>query len=271
MSADLGKLIQQYREKAEMTQGDLGKVMGVSQQTIAKWESGKSKPRVKAMGRLVRELKIDASSRHVEIFSGADGLSSEEYDAAPLRHLGSTGPADRGTARDIPEDFPTSAMFRHAVNTLALKRLLAPVIDAIEPTSKWNNIVQSQWGPVRLDYMNDELWANFLHCPTTFLFAANLRGPIYKHLWRYATINGGVLDTAHYQLLILTVPEDQALDFAPGETPEFSPPASNTRMLKRLTAEAMSLGIYVVLARTPQEVISILTDPSRLGAYKQIL
>ena len=43
------KQLKTMRKKKNMTQEQLGKILGVSQQAIAKWENGVSKPRVEML------------------------------------------------------------------------------------------------------------------------------------------------------------------------------------------------------------------------------
>jgi DNA-binding XRE family transcriptional regulator len=274
MSVELGRFIQMHRERVGATQDELGRSIGVSQQTIAKWEAGKSKPRPKAFERLIEALKIDGSQlRQLDGLNEKDAWAYKSpgvVAAVVLSDSKLSPPENSGTRMsmkpELPTAFPPAARFNHVANTAALKRLLAPMVNAIEESSQWDVVVPTQWGNWRIDYASDEMYAKFLHAPTTAVLAALLRTNIYRYLWKYVTLSGGVgpSDTQKYQVIVITLPEDQTIDFVRDESLPPSPAMSNTRMLRRITSEAISMGIHVVVARTPEQVVSVLTDPSQI-------
>lgn len=269
MSAELGKIIQASRERLGWTQDELGKNVGVSQQTIAKWEAGKSYPRPKALERLIERLKItgadvrktparnDAEAYFDKIASDVAGNILEDEELYPLE---SNQPLDIG---GLPGSFPMEARLSHVANTRTLKKLLQPVVDAIEPSGKWDAVVHAPCGNLRVDYVNDELYAMLMHAPNPMVLSAHLRSNIFRILWRFATLSVTAKHEAKYQLLIITLPKDQPLDFPEDNTGRYRPPVSNSRMLRRLISEAGAHEIYIVLARTPAEVAGILANPSR--------
>lgn len=54
----IGENIQFLRKKKNLTQERLAELVGVSRQTVAKWESGESAPDLDAAGRLSQALEI---------------------------------------------------------------------------------------------------------------------------------------------------------------------------------------------------------------------
>lgn len=57
---ETGKRIRDYRKKAGLSQKELGERLGVSQQHIAQYESGKRLPKLSTMVKLASALNIDA-------------------------------------------------------------------------------------------------------------------------------------------------------------------------------------------------------------------
>lgn len=272
MSKDLGAIIQRARDGLGWTQDELGQNIGVSQQTIAKWEAGKSYPRPKALEKLVVALKINGadvrqSPARNKGQAFLDKLPEEvmhkligDPEVYPPAHIREQSSLPQG----LPSSFPMGARFNHIANSSALKKALRPVVDSLEPSSQWDTVVGAQFGNLRVDYMNDELYAKLLHAPNTMILSSHLRTTIYRMLWRFMTLSLIAKDQAKYQFLIITLPEDQPLDFIPDDTGRYVPPVSNTRMLRRLASEALAHEIHIVLARTPSDVVSILTNPSSI-------
>lgn len=56
---ETGKRIRDYRKKAGLSQKELGERLGVSQQHIAQYESGKRLPKLSTMVKLASALNID--------------------------------------------------------------------------------------------------------------------------------------------------------------------------------------------------------------------
>lgn len=271
MSKNLGAIIQRARDGLGWTQDELGQNIGVSQQTIAKWEAGKSYPRPKTLEKLVQALKINgADVRQSPPRNEAQAYTDKLPYVVARNLIGDPDVYPPHTEEniappiDLPPGFPLGARFNHVANSNALKKLLRPIVDSLEPSSQWDAVVGAQFGNLRVDYMNDELYAKFLHAPNTMILSSHLRTNIYRMLWRFMSLSLIAKDQARYQVLIITLPEDQPLDFVPDDTGRYVPPVSNTRMLRRLTSEAMAHEIHIVLARTPSDVVSILTNPSSI-------
>lgn len=272
--SQLGKAIQSFREKAGLTQGELGDLIEVSQQTIAKWEGGKSNPRPKALERLIDALKIDGRQlREMRISSTIDPFpyTPTEILAEMMLmdpEINNLRDMDReGDSSLLPREFPSQWKAGGIATDRALQEMLAPVVDAAEPTSRWGAMIHSQFGPLRVDYMNDELYAQFLHAKTPRGLAGVLSYNIYRNLWRYAMLERDPRSNKNYHLIIITFPEGQSLDREEASEHDRKVMGGNfpnERTLRRLTTEASMMGIYIVLARTPAQVVSSLTNPSSI-------
>lgn len=276
MTDKLGGVIQTFRERAKLTQDELGRRIGVSQQTIAKWEAGKSKPRPKALENLISVLKIDGSKLR------AIGASTT---ISIAKHYGPSNLADQmlrdpeisnfeelepGSFSALPASFPSEARFNVGANAVALKRMIAPVVKEIDPSGAWDQFVQGNWGNWHVDYMSDELYAQILPAPTPSALALHLNTTIYRYLWQYAVLSRqDFMPKRHsrYRLIVIAMPEDQSLnlsDVALDSDDAQDSDGTNERLLQRVSDEALHMGIYIALARTPSDVVSLLTDPSSI-------
>jgi transcriptional regulator with XRE-family HTH domain len=277
MSDKLGGIIQTFRERAGFTQDELGDRIGVSQQTIAKWEGGKSKPRPKALANLLHALNINGNKlREMEASStidtskylGNDRLAELMLTDPEITTWEAEDPALAGLkSTSLPTTFPAEARFNFGANPVALKRMIAPIVQAVDPTSTWDEMVKSPHGIWRVDYTNDELYAQILPAPTASALALHLRVNIYRYLWQYLTIGlpGSLAEgLGRYRLLIITYPQNQPINERIIDSPGTQSSATNEMLLRRITAEAADMGIYVVLARTPANVVAFLTNPARI-------
>jgi hypothetical protein len=206
----------------------------------------------------LKELFPDSDFEGWEIPSVLANIALQDPSLTSIKEDTSSWPT-------LPSTFPAEARFNQVANSVALKKMLAPVVNEADPSSRWDQVVTTSWGNWRVDYMNDELYAKILHAPTTAVLTTHLRVNIYRHLWKFVTFSGGGrVDDPNYHLIIITLPQDQPIDFVVDDTRRFAPTISNTRMLRRITSEALSMGIYVMLARTPAQVAAILANPSKI-------
>lgn len=78
MSKDkISETIYELRKKNGLTQSELGKLVGVSNRAVSKWESGISVPSIETLGKLCKVLCVSAD----RLFSGAgytDGMQSKK-------------------------------------------------------------------------------------------------------------------------------------------------------------------------------------------------
>lgn len=61
-----GKIIKELREKQDLTQAELGDIIGVSDKTVSKWETGKGLPDISLIEPLAAALKVSV----IELMSG---------------------------------------------------------------------------------------------------------------------------------------------------------------------------------------------------------
>ncbi len=61
-----GKIIKELRENQNLTQSELGSIIGVSDKTISKWETGKGLPDISLIEPLSRALKVSV----IELMNG---------------------------------------------------------------------------------------------------------------------------------------------------------------------------------------------------------
>ncbi len=64
---DIGKKIKQLRKEKKITQSELGKRMGISQQQIAQYENGKLNPKLETLHRIADALQIPHSVLYNDI------------------------------------------------------------------------------------------------------------------------------------------------------------------------------------------------------------
>lgn len=62
MQSEWSNLIRQYRLRFGLTQQDLGYMLGVSQKTISRWESGENKPSLRQQSQFVDSLRAPSST-----------------------------------------------------------------------------------------------------------------------------------------------------------------------------------------------------------------
>lgn len=79
MANTIGKRIKQQREKLALTQGQVAERLYVTQQTIARWESDKHVPPVKAIQDLSDLFNVDAS-----YFFGEDHIIARKFNLLAL-------------------------------------------------------------------------------------------------------------------------------------------------------------------------------------------
>lgn len=82
-----GELLRSRREAQGFEQAELARLLGVTQQTVSKWETGVTVPRPARVSALARALELDAGLLHAAAADeGADGddtSSGERRDDPP--------------------------------------------------------------------------------------------------------------------------------------------------------------------------------------------
>lgn len=69
-----GKIIKELRENQKLTQSELGNIIGVSDKTISKWETGKGLPDISLIEPLSRALKVSV----IELMNGEYIINQNE-------------------------------------------------------------------------------------------------------------------------------------------------------------------------------------------------
>lgn len=80
----IGENLQYLRKKKNLTQEALAERVGVSRQTIAKWESGESTPDLEMAGGLSRELEVPLDELVNTPLNGAEGDLRGRYMFGPV-------------------------------------------------------------------------------------------------------------------------------------------------------------------------------------------
>ncbi len=83
-----GKIIKELREKRELTQLELAEIIGVSDKTISKWETGKGLPDISLIEPLSRALKVSV----IELMNGeyitnenmASNMMKSKFSVCPI-------------------------------------------------------------------------------------------------------------------------------------------------------------------------------------------
>lgn len=75
-----GELLRSRREAQGLEQAELARLLGVTQQTVSKWETGVTVPRPGRVGALARALELDAGLLHAAAADGDGGGDSVSWD-----------------------------------------------------------------------------------------------------------------------------------------------------------------------------------------------
>ncbi len=98
--SSFGRLVAKRRREKQLSQFQLGKLVGVTDKAISKWETGETKPRIEHCARLALALDIS-----LDVLLGVEFAELEGNDAPEAEEDG-TAPAaeDAGDASDPPQD-----------------------------------------------------------------------------------------------------------------------------------------------------------------------
>jgi len=257
MSVEFGKIIQRCREVAGFTQEGLARHIGLSQQSIAKWESGKSVPREAALRALLAALEVPFSELE-DIYTALGrtlpkGLE-QKFEAyhrqeAKLRRTEHSDHVDQGAPGvEFPMKPPEMPQLEYH---RTCNRLIREATGAANIAGKWDS--QLKVGPtgLTLDFVTNDVVVEFLHCSDNKTLTADLKGHIYKVLWRLVLARSYRSDARHYALIV-TIATHTAPD----------PSARNEVLLRRLSAEASMADVTIFLAQTPQQASSLIASLS---------
>lgn len=253
MNNEFGSGLQHARERAGMTQEQLASAVGVSQQSVAKWESGKSFPRHKALLSLVEILELPTELIHIvgDAFRRSSNmptltLSDDSDDLEitdPLMDL-----------KDVPDAFPApSATPRPIEYAKACNQRIAAFLGP--GGGRWISQDERIPGRWEHDYGTPELVVEFMHAANAGALAIALRHSVHRKLWRMLTARAYKKDNRSL-LFVVTLPSD--IESKNEVSNQRSMLPSNDVLLHRLTTEAALLDISVFLARTPSQAASII-------------
>ncbi|SEN31710.1 DNA-binding transcriptional regulator, XRE-family HTH domain [Duganella sp. CF517] len=257
-----GTLVQQYREKAGLTQDDLSKLLDVSQQTIAKWESGRAYPRPAAFAKLSSVLRIP----HQEIIepygqskgARAPDLARNLYENTQNELRRAEGARGRDISNDI--GFPQFDVNPYAPQTLRKDMLatLEPLLNAERPGAKWSENVRRGTLNWRIDYSDNEVVAEFKYAESPAALKKMLGDEVRLALWNLTTLRASLRDDRQY-LLIIMMPANVRVDYEEGD-PEWDDLEilTNEQAVRRLSAEAAPLDLSIFVANSPRQVLALI-------------
>lgn len=260
MSIEIGRIIQEHRERAALTQGELAAKLGISQQSVAKWESGKTSPRRQIFPALIEALSIDPKKLEVANWrsrwgSVADFPPSHAPNSSNSPSLDSSSSVSPPTINDLAQGFQerkSGIGYR-----TEFKSLLDPLFNKSGINGQWDVIVRGASTRWSVDYMTDKAVVNFAHVVSHTQLSGTLSTWARVTLWEMVTMRKMSNDPRKF-VLIVTIPEDLSLD-SDGERPSGTWPFPvNSTLLQRLTAEAAIMDIALFTARTPAQVVSLL-------------
>lgn len=242
-----------------MTQEQLASAVGVSQQSVAKWESGKSIPRHRALIAITEILDLPP-----DLYRVASDTVRRVITHPAITSLGSEEDIEITEAlmepTDVPDVFPTfDASTRPSVYAKLCNDRIAAFLG--HTNGRW--ISQEDRVPGRWEhtYGSAELMVEFMHAPSATTLSAALQHSVYRKLWRMLVARAYKKDKRSL-LFIITLPHDAEMR-PKDDRPRPTYPANDV-LIHRLTTEAALLDISVFLARSPAQAAMI------IGSYNSI-
>ena len=267
MSTEIGRIIQEHRERAALTQGELAAKLGVSQQSVAKWESGKTSPRRQIYPALIEALSIDPKKLEVANWRSRWGSVGDFSAPQPPSSPG----LDSSSPTSPPADAELSQGFQERKNDIGyrteFKSLLDPLLNQSGVDGHWDVIVRGASTRWSVDYMTDKAVVNFAHVVSPTQLNGTLSTWAKVTLWGMVTMRKMSNDPRKF-MLIVTIPQDLSLDLDVERPPGSWPFADNSTLLQRLTAEAAIMDIALFMARTPAQVTSLMAYDEDLDSQR---
>lgn len=252
MSNDIGQMIQQFRERSGMTQGRLASFLGVSQQSVAKWESGQSAPRQAALKAMMDLFgwSFDPSAPNREIsghYSSSPKLVFEDDEVVP--------PTSK-SAEMLEDRFPPFIQGQH--DNREMERLVHHANEPIaaflpDGFGTWKDVNGKRRDGKKFTLVTDDLLVSIAHVHGTRGLHTYLLTPIYRALWKMLVERESTGDTRSL-LLVIAMHEATA---EINDTP-YGKLEHVDILLHRVTTEASRLGISVFLAKRPSQAASII-------------
>ncbi|NHZ81851.1 helix-turn-helix domain-containing protein [Massilia sp. CCM 8695] len=259
MNNDLGKTLQDLRERSGLTQGQLAERLGITQQSIAKWEAGKAAPRASILDTLAATLGVSTA-----FLLQARSVNKRARGVTSLPQVLKASEEPEAAHAPIPPlQFKIDAQFPELASNMkpseyasAMKAMIAPVLEPFYPDGRWDSVVHGSSIAWKVDYMDDRRVANFVHSSNLSMWNT-LRIAVPRTLWELATLRAHLKDSRTY-MLIMTIAngggEQDPSDSAMSQARE----VRNGRLLRELTEQAAILNMFLFVSRTPADVISIL-------------
>lgn len=263
MRIPLTDLIKTSREAHGLTQEELAARAGVSQQSIAKWESGASTPRPNAMLALAAALNLDMK----------DLMQTARQDRSlKLRYHGAVDSEPVTSQVQIEGSRVTFQRDQTEMDRQEYGREfegeMQQILEGRTDNPKWSTGIKHASHKWPIGYMTDKLIVNFRHVTNAAQLAAALRKSIPSILWKMATLKAHLADEREY-VIIVTMPKGEPVEVDIADRP----PAhriTNDQLLTQLTSEAALLGITMLRARSPAhavEQLDVLTKDENTWAY----
>lgn len=255
-------MVQRYRELAGLTQDDLGKVIEVSQQTIAKWESGRAYPRPAAFSKLCAVLRIP-HQEIMEPYAQSKGARApdiarnlhENYQSALMRLEGGA-PAGTGSEADFPQ-FDANPYAPQTLRNDVLTSL-HPLLNFARPGAKWSENIRRGTLSWRVDYSDSDVVAEFKYAESPATLKKMLGDEARLALWNLTTLRASLRDERHY-LLFIMMPTNVRIDYEEGDQEwDDLEILTNEITLRRLNAEAAPLGLSIFVANSSRQVLALI-------------
>lgn len=257
-----GTVVQKHREMAGLTQDDLSKLLEVSQQTVAKWESGRAYPRPAAFAKLSAVLRLNPQDV-MEAYGQSKGARAPDLHRnlfenlkVELRRM--EAKSSGGGGSEI--GFPQLEVSPFTPQTLRQDMLsaLEPLLNSERPGAKWSENIRSGTLAWRIDYSDNEVVAEFKYAESPAALKQILSDAARLALWNLTTLRASLRDKRHY-LLIIMMPANVRVDYEEGD-PEWDDLEilTNERTLRRLNAEAAPLDLSVFVANSPRQVLALI-------------
>ncbi|NYT44586.1 helix-turn-helix transcriptional regulator [Alcaligenaceae bacterium] len=219
------------REDAGLTQKELGDRIGKTQQAVAKWENGESRPTRRSMGQLIRVLPKLAE---LDLPALTSVTTLSERNIRPV----DTDTFYEERPRRIPSRLVTSRVGR-PIQTPSTE-VMGQIYDAL-PHDLQRNFKQTRAADYESRKAVIEIFVSFHRAVGNLALEASL--------WRLATASRKYNDERWYYLLMVPTQDNQEL-----KDLRFQ------QMVARNTGDAALQGIILLVADNAEHAAQIITD-----------
>lgn len=248
-SNETGKAIQRLREARGLTQDALAERLGVSQQSVAKWESGLALPRSRAIPDLEREL---SSPQGYLVTLRAQEKGSISPAPALSQGGNTTGIIGNAHSEKFDSFQPQAPNMRPGEYAQAIRQSVAALLP--EELAEWDTKVRGSTLSWSVDYQNSLHVAQFVTIGSGIAQRMAYFNAIPNKLWHLATLRAHLRDDRLY-ILLITVPSKQGFE------------RNNVHdLFRKFIAEAALMEIFVFVVDTPEQAAAILNSKFRPDA-----